>query len=58
MKLFMQFNQVGVSVLIASHDLALIHPLHYRVIELSKGCIISRGKDSAEINKHTGEQNG
>jgi len=41
MKLFMQFNQVGVSILIASHDLALIHPLHYRVIELSQGSIIS-----------------
>lgn len=41
MKLFMQFNQVGVSILIASHDLALIHPLHYRVIELSQGTIIA-----------------
>jgi len=41
MKLFMQFNQVGVTILIASHDLALIHPLHYRVIELSQGSIIS-----------------
>jgi cell division transport system ATP-binding protein len=41
MKLFMQFNQVGVSILIASHDLALIHPLHYRVIELSQGSVIS-----------------
>lgn len=39
MKLFMQFNQVGVTVLIASHDLALIHPLHYRVIELAQGGI-------------------
>tara|TARA_R110001592_G_scaffold62142_4_gene189926 strand:+ start:34949 stop:35611 length:663 start_codon:yes stop_codon:yes gene_type:complete len=43
MKLFMQFNQVGVTILIASHDLALIHPLHYRVIELSQGSIISGG---------------
>ncbi len=41
MKLFMQFNQVGVSILIASHDLALIHPLHYRVIELNQGSVIS-----------------
>lgn len=41
MKLFMQFNQVGVTILIASHDLALIHPLHYRVIELSQGSVIS-----------------
>ncbi|MFV1872410.1 MAG: cell division ATP-binding protein FtsE [Oleiphilus sp.] len=41
MKLFMQFNQVGVTILIASHDLALIHPLHYRVIELAQGHIKS-----------------
>ncbi len=44
MKLFIQFNQVGVTVLIASHDLALIHPLHYRVIELSQGTIKAGGK--------------
>ncbi len=44
MKLFMQFNQVGVTVLIASHDLALIHPLHYRVIELAQGRIVSGAK--------------
>ena len=44
MKLFMQFNQVGVTVLIASHDLALIHPLQYRVIELYQGSIKSGGR--------------
>lgn len=43
MKLFMQFNQVGTTVLIASHDLALIYPLHYRVIELYQGSIASGG---------------
>jgi cell division transport system ATP-binding protein len=44
MKLFMQFNQVGVTVLIASHDLALIHDLHYPVIELHQGTIRSGGR--------------
>lgn len=37
MKLFQQFNGVGVSVLIASHDLALIDRLGHRVIGLNKG---------------------
>lgn len=41
MKLFAQFNQVGVTVLIASHDLALIQNLPYRVIELSRGRIVT-----------------
>jgi cell division transport system ATP-binding protein len=58
MKLFMQFNQVGVSILIASHDLALIHALHYRVIELSQGSIVSKQKNNAHIHIHTGDQNG
>lgn len=40
MNLFTQFNQVGVTVLIASHDLALIHHMHYRVISLQQGSLI------------------
>ena len=39
MRLFAQFNQVGVTVLIASHDLALIHNMRHRVIELDQGRI-------------------
>lgn len=42
MKLFAEFNQVGVTVLIATHDLALINKLPYRVIELSQGSILSQ----------------
>jgi cell division transport system ATP-binding protein len=41
MKLFSQFNQVGVTVLIASHDLELISTMPFRVIELSQGHIVS-----------------
>ncbi len=37
MKLFSDFNGVGVTVLIASHDLALIHHMNRRVIQLSHG---------------------
>jgi cell division transport system ATP-binding protein len=37
MNLFALFNQVGVSVLIASHDVALIEQFHYPVIKLDHG---------------------
>ncbi len=37
MGLFHQFNQVGVSVLVASHDLDLISRLPHRVMQLSQG---------------------
>lgn len=40
MDLFEQFNQVGVTVLIASHDLALISRLHHRIITLREGRLI------------------
>jgi cell division transport system ATP-binding protein len=43
MNLFEQFNQVGVTVLIASHDLVLISRLHHRIITLREGCLISGG---------------
>ena len=39
MQLFIQFNQVGVSVLIASHDLTLIQSLPYRILTLAGGCL-------------------
>lgn len=37
MGLFHQFNQVGVSVLVASHDLDLISRLPHRVMQLNQG---------------------
>lgn len=46
MKLFADFNQVGVTVLIATHDLDLISRLPYRVIELDHG-VIRSGADIA-----------
>lgn len=39
MQLFVQFNQVGVTVLIASHDLELISHLPYPRVTLSKGLV-------------------
>lgn len=40
MSLFEQFNQVGVTVLIASHDLALISRMRHRIITLRQGRLI------------------
>ena len=41
MGLFEQFNQVGVTVLIASHDLALISRMQHRILTLRKGRLIT-----------------
>ena len=41
MNLFEAFNQVGVTVLIASHDLVLISRLRHRIITLSQGRLVS-----------------
>ncbi len=41
MQLFEDFNQVGVTVLIASHDLALISRLHHRIITLRNGRLVT-----------------
>lgn len=43
MRLFEQFNQVGVTVLIASHDLALIARLRHRMLYLKDGRMVSDG---------------
>ncbi len=45
MHLFEQFNQVGVAVLIASHDVSLIQSLNHRIIHLEQGKIISDSKN-------------
>lgn len=41
MHLFEQFNRVGVTVLIASHDLGLIARLPYRMMTLRRGELVS-----------------
>lgn len=43
MSLFQQFNDVGVTVLIASHDIALIKRLNKRVLGLAKGELVHDG---------------
>ena len=39
MQLFESFNQVGVTVMIASHDISLIKKMDHRILSLSQGCI-------------------
>jgi cell division transport system ATP-binding protein len=43
MSLFEQFNQVGVTVLIASHDLALINRMGHRTLTLATGRLAADG---------------
>jgi cell division transport system ATP-binding protein len=40
MELFMQFNQVGVTLLIATHDIALIDTLDRRTLTLKQGKLV------------------
>jgi len=40
MHLFEQFNQVGVTVLIASHDIALITQMGHRILTLKEGRLV------------------
>jgi cell division transport system ATP-binding protein len=46
MHLFEQFNQVGVTVLIATHDIDLIERMHYRILTLQQGRLV-RGHGNA-----------
>jgi len=43
MELFMEFNRVGVTLLIATHDIALILSMSQRIIKLNKGRIVADG---------------
>ncbi|KXS39735.1 MAG: cell division transport system ATP-binding protein [Halomonadaceae bacterium T82-2] len=41
MRLFEEFNRIGTTVLVASHDLALIARLRHRVLRLREGRLVS-----------------
>lgn len=43
MNLFVQFNDAGCTVLVASHDLNLVKKLHHRVLHLQNGKLLSEG---------------
>ena len=40
MQLFVDFQQVGVTVAVASHDIALVHRMAHRVIRLREGRLV------------------
>jgi len=46
MKLFEQFNQVGVSLLIASHDLSLLAKMNYRTLVMKDGQLVQDAFES------------
>lgn len=48
MKLFQQFNQVGTTVIVASHDRDLIESMGLRIIELDQGAIVRDGINMRE----------
>lgn len=48
MKLFEQFNQVGVTILIASHDLEMIKRMRKRIITLREGRTLTNLSDQHE----------
>ncbi len=48
MDLFLQFNHFGVTLLIATHDIALVNSLGKRIIELREG----RVAEDATVGKH------
>ncbi len=41
MKLFLDFNQVGVTVLIASHDISLIKDFNKKILNLDNGRLVN-----------------
>jgi len=43
MRLFTQFSQVGVTVLVATHDIALINDMNRRKLTLSQGQLVAGG---------------
>jgi cell division transport system ATP-binding protein len=54
MRIFRRFNEVGVTLLIASHDIALIDRLGCRRIELEDGRVVEQPEDDAGVFIDTG----
>ena len=52
MRLFESFNSVGMSVLIASHDLGLIARMRYRTLTLKDGRMIDDGLAHNDTQEH------
>lgn len=52
MQIFIDFHQVGVSVLVASHDLGLIDELQKPVLTLNRGKLIHNDLDNSETDDY------
>ncbi len=52
MRLFDQFNQVGVTVLVASHDLSLLRSMGHRILTLNAGRLVNDGTTSTGVTGH------
>ncbi|SHE65541.1 cell division transport system ATP-binding protein [Modicisalibacter ilicicola DSM 19980] len=50
MRLFEDFNRIGTTIMIASHDLALIARLHHRVLRLREGRLIGDENSVEEMS--------
>ena len=48
MRIFRRFNEVGVTLLIASHDISLIDKLGCRRIELDQGRLVPEGGEEGD----------
>jgi cell division transport system ATP-binding protein len=51
MNLFGQFSQVGVTVLIASHDITLINDMNRRTLRLDQGQLVADGRPRTEASR-------
>jgi cell division transport system ATP-binding protein len=56
MQIFVDFNQVGVTVLVASHDLRLIEELDKPRMTLNRGQLILNDLDDSDDEEHHGWQ--
>jgi len=56
MQIFVDFNQVGVTVLVASHDLRLIEELDKPRMTLNRGQLILNDLDDSDDEEHYGSQ--
>jgi cell division transport system ATP-binding protein len=54
MEVFRQFNQLGTTVIVASHDRELIESMGVRIIELAQGAIVRDSGAPAEGHRARG----
>lgn len=55
MHLFRRFNEVGVTVLIATHDIELITRLGYRILQLRQGMLVGDSRPAMSADEGAGD---